>query len=118
MSASAVTVPEASAQALRYFRSGNVIWLVELVLGFALPALLLFSGWSARLRTLASGLGRGHFYPTLVLYLTAVAVLLFLVQLPLTVYVGYIREHAYGLSTQTFSKFAVKLISIRPALRN
>jgi STE24 endopeptidase len=103
---SAVTVPEASAQALRYFRSGNVIWVVELLLGLALPALLLFTGWSARLRTLASGIARGHSYPTLVVYLVLLAVLLFLVQLPLTVYVGYVREHAYGLSTQTFSKFA------------
>jgi Zn-dependent protease with chaperone function len=103
---SAVTVPEASAQALRYFRSGNIIWIVELVLGFVLPALLLFTGWSARLRTLASGLGRGHFYPTLVIYLALVVVLLTLVQLPLTVYVDYVREHAYGLSTQTPAKFA------------
>lgn len=102
----AVTVPEASALALRYFRSGNVIWAVDLLLGFALPALLLFTGWSARLRTLASDLARGHFYPTLVIYLVLLVLLLTLVQLPLTVYVGYVREHAYGLSTQTFSKFA------------
>jgi STE24 endopeptidase len=103
---SAVTVPEASAQALRYFRSGNVIWVVELLLGFALPALLLFTGWSARLRTFASAVTRGHDYPTLIVYLALLLVLLFLVQLPLTVYVGYVREHAYGLSTQKLSKFA------------
>jgi Zn-dependent protease with chaperone function len=103
---SGVTVPEASELALRYYRSGNVIWVVELLLGFALPALFLFTGWSARLRTFASGLGRGHFYPTLVIYLALVVLLLFLVQLPLTVYVGYVREHAYGLSSQRFSKFA------------
>jgi STE24 endopeptidase len=103
---SAVNVPEASAQALRYFRSGNVIWVVELLLGLALPALLLVTGWSARLRTFASGVARGHQYPTLVVYLALVMVLLFVVQLPLTVYVGYVREHAYGLSTQKLSKFA------------
>jgi Zn-dependent protease with chaperone function len=103
---SAVTVPEASEQALRYFRSGNVIWVIDVLLGFALPALLLFTGWSARLRTLASGLTGGRFYPTLVVYLVLVVVLLTLVQLPLTVYVGYVREHAYGLSTQKLSKFA------------
>jgi Zn-dependent protease with chaperone function len=102
----AVTVPEASALALRYYRSGNVIWIVEQVLGIALPALLLLTGWSARLRTLASNVARGHFYPTLVVYLMLVATLLFVVQLPLTVYVGYLREHAYGLSAQRFSKFA------------
>ena len=103
---STVAVPEASELALRYYRGGNLIWLIELMLSLALPAALLFSGLSARLRTLAAAVGRGHFYPTLVVYLVLVFVLLFLVQLPLTVYVGYVREHAYGLSTQRFSKFA------------
>jgi STE24 endopeptidase len=101
-----VTVPEASELALRYYRSGNVIWTIEEVLGIALPALLLFTGWSARIRAFASSVGRGHFYPTLVVYMAVVALLLFVVQLPLTVYVGYVREHAYGLSAQRFSKFA------------
>jgi Zn-dependent protease with chaperone function len=103
----AVTVPEASELALRYYRSGNVIWVLEQALGLVLPALLLFTGWSARLRTFASGIARGHFYPTLVIYFALVALLLFVVQLPLTVYVGYVREHAYGLSTQRLPKFAV-----------
>jgi STE24 endopeptidase len=102
----AVTVPEATALALRYHRSGNVIWVVEQALGMALPMLLLFTGWSARLRALASNLAGGRFYPTLVVYMTVVSLLLFVVQLPLTVYVGYAREHAYGLSAQRFSKFA------------
>ena len=101
-----VAVPEASALALRYYRSGNVIWVVEQALGIAWPALLLFTGWSARLRTLASNVARGHFYPTLVVYLALASVLLFIAHLPLTIYVGYVREHAYGLSTQRFSKFA------------
>lgn len=103
---SAVAVPEASELAIRYTRGGNLIWLIELVLSLALPAALLFTGLSARLRTLGSVVGRGHFYPTLVVYLLLVFLLLFLVQLPLTVYVGFVREHAYGLSTQRFSKFA------------
>jgi STE24 endopeptidase len=101
-----VTVPDATELALRYYRSGNLIWTVEQVLGLALPALILFTGWSARLRTFASSVARGHFYPTLVIYLALLALLLFVVELPLTIYVGYVREHAYGLSTQRFSKFA------------
>jgi STE24 endopeptidase len=101
-----VTVPEASELALRYYHSGNVIWVVDQLLGLALPALLLFTGLSARLRTIAANVGRGHFYPTLVVYLVLLSLLLFVVQLPLTVYVGYVREHAYGLSAQRFAKFA------------
>jgi STE24 endopeptidase len=100
-----VLVPPPSAQATRYFRGGNVIWAVEQALGLALPALLLFSGLSARLRTVAAQLARGHFYPTLVIYLALLSVLLFLVELPLSYYVGYLREHAYGLSTQRAPKW-------------
>jgi Zn-dependent protease with chaperone function len=101
-----VIVPAPSATALRYYRSGNVIWAVEQLLGLGLPALLLFTGLGARLRTLAAGLGRGHSYPTLAITLALIAVLLFLVQLPLSYYVGYVREHAYGLTTQRFGKWA------------
>jgi STE24 endopeptidase len=101
-----VAVPPPSEKALRYYRSGNVIWTIEQVLGLALPALLLFTGLSARLRTFAASLGRGHFYPTLVIYLVLLSALLFLIQLPLSYYVGFAREHAYGLSTQRFGKWA------------
>lgn len=101
-----VTVPEPTELALRYYRSGNIIWIVEQVLGVALPLALLFSGWSARMRTFAAGLTGGRFYPTLVIYLALLSLLLFVVQLPMSYYVGYAREHAYGLSTQRLSKWA------------
>jgi len=101
-----VVVPEPSEKALRYHRSGNVIWAGEQILGLALPALLLWTGTSARLRTMAAGLARGHFYPTLVVYLALLSALLFVIQLPLSYYVGYARERAYGLSTQRFAKWA------------
>jgi STE24 endopeptidase len=101
-----VVVPPPSEKALRYFRSGNVLWAVDTLLGLVLPALLLFSGLSARMRAYAAGIGRGHFYPTLVVYLVLLSGLLFLIQLPLSYYVGYLREHAYGLSTQRLSKWA------------
>ncbi len=101
-----VVVPLPSEKALRYHRSGNVIWLVEQLFGLALPAVLLFAGWSGRLCTFAAGIGRGHFYPTLVVYLVLLSALLFVAGLPLSYYVGYVREHAYGLSTQRLSKWA------------
>jgi STE24 endopeptidase len=101
-----VLVPSPSEKALRYYRSGNVLWTVEQLLGLAVPALLLFSGLSARMRTFAAGVGRGHFYPTLVVYLALLSLFLFLIQLPLSYYAGYAREHAYGLSTQRFGKWA------------
>jgi Zn-dependent protease with chaperone function len=100
-----VVVPPPSEKALRYYRGGNVIWVVEQFLGLALPLLFLFTGFSATLRTLASSLGRGRFYPTLVIYLCAFSLVTSLIQLPLSYYVGYVREHAFGLSAQHLSKW-------------
>lgn len=100
-----VTVPPPSEQALRYHRSGNLIWLVEHALALALPLLLLFTGLSSWLRTVASQLAHGRFYPTLVIYLVLLSVLLFLIELPLSYYVGFAREHAYGLSSQKLGKW-------------
>jgi STE24 endopeptidase len=103
---SPVEVPAPSAKATRYYESGNLIWLIEQALALALPAVLLFTGLSARLRDIASHLAHGRFYPTLVIYLVLLFVLLFLVELPLSYYVGFAREHAYGLSEQRFGKWA------------
>ena len=101
-----VAVPAPSGKAVRYYESGNLIWLAEQGLTLALPLLLLLTGLSGRLRTIASQLGHGRFYPTLVIYLVLLSLLLFVVELPLSYYVGFAREHAYGLSAQKFSKWA------------
>jgi STE24 endopeptidase len=100
-----VAVPPPSAPAVRYHRGGNVIWAVGQVLGVAIPALLLFTGLSARIRSVARRVARGRFYPTLVVYLVLLSALLFAVELPLSYYVGYVREHAYGLSDQQPGKW-------------
>ncbi|MES1208049.1 MAG: hypothetical protein ABUS79_19110, partial [Pseudomonadota bacterium] len=101
-----VVVPPPSEKAVRYHRSGNVIWAVEQVLGLALPAALLWSGLSANLRATAARAAHGHFYPTLVVYLALLSLLSSIVQLPLTYAVGYVRERAYGLSDQRLGKWA------------
>ena len=46
-----VAVPEPSEQAVRYYRSGNVLWIVEQAWSIAVLVLLLATGLSARLRT-------------------------------------------------------------------
>src|SRR5450759_1270774 len=100
-----VEVPPPSDKAVRYYTSGNLIWVGEQLLAIALPLLLLFTGLSAWLRTVASQLAHGRFYPTLVIYLVLLWTLLFLVELPLSYYVGFAREHAYGLSSQRVEKW-------------
>lgn len=99
-----VPVPAPSPEALRYYRSGNLLWIVETLWGFLVPLLLLFTGFSARLRDQAARIGRGR-YRTFALYFLFFALLTYLLHAPLSFYSEYVRQHAYGLSNQTFGKW-------------
>ena len=63
-----VAVPEPSALAVRYHRSGNVLWATATALDLLLPAALLFTGLSARVRRAAERLARGRRFATIALY--------------------------------------------------
>jgi STE24 endopeptidase len=97
-----VPVPEPSAKALRYYRSGNVLWVVTTLWGLFVPALILFTGFSARLRDWASAIGRKWFFAIGVYVVLYVAVL-YTFNFPLSYYQGFVHQHAYGLSNQTFA---------------
>ncbi len=99
-----VAVPEPSELALQFYRSGNRLWVLNVAWGVLLPGLLAFSGFSARLRTLAAKLGRSWFL-TIGLYVVMYLAIVFVVELPLAYYEGYLRLHAYGLSRQTLEKW-------------
>ena len=100
-----VPVPEPSEEALAYHRSGNVLWVVTTLWGLLIPALFLFTGLSARIRTWATAIGRKWFF-VIGFYFVMFSVIAFVIDLPLSYYQGYVREHAYGLSNQTFGKWA------------
>lgn len=120
--AAPVPVPEASALAVRYHRSGNVIWATATALDLLLPAVLLFTGLSARVRTLAARVARGRRFPTIALYGAAYVLIQALVFFPLSWYAGYVRQHAYGLSTESFGAWlgdwakAVAITTVAAAL--
>ncbi|HEU4648777.1 MAG TPA: M48 family metallopeptidase [Gemmatimonadales bacterium] len=99
-----VPVPEPSELALRYYRSGNLLWVINVLVGLLVPAVILFSGWSARLRDWARRVGRG-WAGTVLVYVFLYVTLTGLVTLPLAYYQGFVREHAYGLSHQTLAKW-------------
>ena len=99
-----VPVPEPSAPALAYYRSGNVLWSLATVWGLLIPALFLLTGFSAYLRTWTQRLGKRWFF-TVSLYFIVFSLLTFVLDLPLNYYAGYVHEHAYGLSNQTFGKW-------------
>ena len=102
--ASQVALPEASEKTLSFYRSGNVLWGVRTAWSLLLPALILFTGFSARLRSWAEQ--RGHkWYFAFALYFIAFTFLSFLLNLPLNFYSGFARLHSYELSNQIFSKW-------------
>jgi Zn-dependent protease with chaperone function len=96
-----VAVPEPTALALRYHRGNNVIWAADVVLSLLIPGIILFTGFSARMRNLAARLGRGRWLRTTAIYGVLYVVLLSVVLLPLSYYVGFAREHEFGLSNQS-----------------
>jgi STE24 endopeptidase len=99
-----VAVPEPTEQALRYYRSGIAFWLIDIAWGLLIPCVFLFTGFSARIRTLAKGIGR-RWYFTVALYLILFSLVGFVIDFPLSYYEEFVRQHAYGMSNQTFGKW-------------
>jgi STE24 endopeptidase len=100
-----VSVPEPTPLAVRYYRSGNVLWGVGTGVSLLIPALLLYSGTSARLRSFAFRIGRA-WLPSLMLYAVLFTLVTAFLSLPLAYYEGFVRQHAYGLSNQSLGKWA------------
>ena len=96
----AKVTPEQRARSDAYFEGGYWLQLWGFLYGVGVALLLLATRLSARMRdvavrvTRAASLQTGLYW---LQYLLATTVLSF----PLTVYSDFIREHAYGLSTQT-----------------
>ena len=97
------TVPaDKKARSDAYFEGGYWLILWDFLYGAAVALLLLSTRLSSRMRALAERITRFHPLRTFaywVQYLLATTALTF----PLTIYEGFIREHQYGLATQTFA---------------
>ncbi len=89
---------------MAYYRSGNLLWAVSQATALAIPAIVLLTGLSARIRNLAQRIGRKWFF-AIVFYFLLYSLLQGAVQFPLVYYAGYIRPHAYGLSNQTLVRW-------------
>ncbi len=99
-----VAVPEPSEKAVRYHRGGLWIWLFEMAFGLLLPAAFLFTGLSARIRDLAGRLGKRWFF-TIAIYIAIFSLLSAVIELPISYYTDFVREHEYGLSNQSLAKW-------------
>jgi STE24 endopeptidase len=99
-----VPVPEPSEKAMARYRSGVVLWLFDTAWGFIVPAAILLTGFSARMRNWAARVSRKRVL-TIAIYFAIFSVVTFLIDLPRAYYEEFAREHAYGLSNQTLSKW-------------
>jgi STE24 endopeptidase len=97
----ATVAGDARARSDAYFEGGYWLQLWDFLIGVAVNLALLASGFSRRMRERAERLVR--FRPLQpVAYWVQYLLLTTLVVLPMTVYEGFLREHGYGLSNQTF----------------
>ncbi len=97
--------PAARARSDAYFEGGYWLILWDFLAGAAISLLLLQLGWSAAMRDFAERVTRFKPVQSLIYwaeYLTVASALGF----PLTIYESFVREHHYGMATQTFGPWA------------
>lgn len=110
-----VSVPPPTDEAVRYHWTGVALWIFFKFWEIALPAIILFTGFSATLRTNAQRIGRNWFF-TIGIYWILFLLVLYVVSWPISFYAGYVRQHAYGLSNQTFLKWLTDSLISRGVL--
>jgi STE24 endopeptidase len=94
----------ARARSDSYFEGGYVLLVVDTAYAIAVSALLLWLGISARMRDFAQRITRSRFWQTAI-YVAMFLVVVTAATFPLTVYEGFFREHAYGLSNMSFPQW-------------
>ncbi len=99
-----VAVPEPTPEAISFYKSGNVLWLVQLLWSLAIPSLILFSGFGVRLRDFCQKITGKWLWKT-ALFALFFLLIVTVLTLPLDFYMSYIRPHSYGLSNQTISRW-------------
>ena len=93
--------PDKKARSDAYFEGGYWLQLWDFLFAAAVAILLVQSRISARIRDWAVRISSWRGVQDL-LYFIVFLMITTVIQFPLVVYEGYIREHKYGLATQTF----------------
>lgn len=97
----AMIPPEATARSNAYFEGGYWLMLWDFLYASAIALLLLNLRWSAKMRDLTERITRFRWIQD-ALYWGQYLVLTTVLGFPLGFYEGYVREHKYGLATQSF----------------
>jgi STE24 endopeptidase len=96
---------KAKARSDAYFDGGIVLSFVDTLYTVVIAALLLWFRFSAAMRNFAAGITR-HRFLQVPIYVVQYLFVTTLAGLPLAIYESFTREHAYGLSNQTFLQWA------------
>lgn len=107
------------AQSDAYFEGGYVLLFVDTLYTIVVAGLLLWLKISARMRNLAQSITRSRFWQAPI-YVAQFVIVTAVLTFPLTLYENFFREHAYGLSNQTFlqwfgdfgTNFGVNLVAM------
>ncbi|HET8940599.1 MAG TPA: hypothetical protein VFN13_01245, partial [Rudaea sp.] len=94
--------PEQRRRSDAYFEGGYWLQLWGFVYGLGVAALLLWGGISRRMRDFGRRASRRPWLYTWV-YAVLFVVAFFILNLPWSIYAGFVREHQYGLATQDFA---------------
>jgi STE24 endopeptidase len=97
----ALLSPEQRQLSDAYFEGRYWLDFWELVYGVGVLALLLFAGWSKRLRDVAERISRWRFLSSMI-YAALFLAANFVLSLPFLTYARFWREHQYGLSNLSF----------------
>lgn len=96
--------PEATARSNSYFEGGYLIDFAGTALSILIAGGLLVLGWARGVRAWLEKTVK--WFPLVALGVAFVVNLIStIVSFPFTYYVGFVREHEYGLSTQTFGEW-------------
>ena len=102
--------PAAVQRANDYFEGRYWLQLWNFLLGLGIAALMLAGRRAARLRDWAQRVARGRGgvrnFMRDGLFGAVYSVAAWVLSLPLTIYEGFVREHAYGMATQNFAAWA------------
>jgi STE24 endopeptidase len=109
---------DARAKSDAYFEGGYYLQILDLTYGLVIAALLLWLQISARISDWAQERTHSRAYQVMLYFAVYISAVTF-ASLPLSIYEGFVREHAYGLSNQTFlqwgedfaTSFALTLIA-------
>jgi len=104
--------PATVARSNAYFEGGYWLLLWNYLVWIVIAAILLTGQRSARMRDWAQRVGRVGLFRDAI-YGAFFATAAFVIGLPLTIYEEFVREHQYGMATQTFGPwFGEQLIGL------